>query len=121
MRERFGDRVTGIVTAVTEDPAIADFSARKAALQGQVARSGPDVIAVYAADKLAKSRELRTLINRGATALDDEGLRNRLAHYQCSLAMIQTAQPDHPFGYQLAFELWALRALPPSPPAHRRF
>ncbi len=121
VRARFGDRVTGIVTAVTEDPEIADFGARKAALRAQVARGGADVLAVYAADKLAKTRELRSLVNRGGTTLDDEALRPRLEHYQRSLAMIQRAEPDHPFGFQLAFELWALHALPPSPPAHRRF
>ena len=115
MCTRFGDRVTQIVTAVTEDPAIADFSTRKAALRAQIARSGPDVLAVYAADKVAKTRELRSLVNRGGTTLDDEALRPRLAHYERSLAMIQRADPGHPFGYQLAFELWALRALPPEP------
>ena len=113
VRARFGDRVTGIVTAVTEDPEIADFGARKAALRAQVARGGADVLAVYAADKLAKTRELRSLVNRGGTTLDDEALRPRLEHYQRSLAMIQRAEPDHPFGFQLAFELWALHALPP--------
>ena len=64
VRERFGDRVTEIVLAVTEDPTIARFAERKAALRAQVARGGPDVIAVYAADKVAKARELRSQANR---------------------------------------------------------
>ena len=44
VRERFGGRVAGIVIAGTDDPAIADFTDRKAALREQVAGSGPDAL-----------------------------------------------------------------------------
>ena len=56
VRDRFGDRTAEIVAAVTEDDSIDDFTARKAALRGQLETAGPDAHAVYAADKIAKAR-----------------------------------------------------------------
>jgi (p)ppGpp synthase/HD superfamily hydrolase len=113
VRARFGERVAGIVLAVTEDPTITGLAERKAALRSQAARSGPDAIAVYAADKVAKVRELRGQINRHHGALDTPRVRQRLEHYELSLAMLRQVTPDHPFVGQLAFELWALHSLPP--------
>src|SRR3954466_9374379 len=42
IRERFGDRVAEMVAAVSEDPAISDYDARKAALRDRVAGAGSD-------------------------------------------------------------------------------
>jgi (p)ppGpp synthase/HD superfamily hydrolase len=113
IRERFGDRVAHIVAAVTEDATIEDHALRKTALRDRVARSGPDVHAVFAADKLAKTRELRAQAARSRRVLDDPALRRRLEHYELSLAMLQREASDLAFVHQLAFELWALRMLPP--------
>ena len=113
VRERFGDRTADLVATVTEDPAIADYLARKAALREQVEGAGPDALAVYAADKLAKSRELRAQAARDQAALDEPGLERRLHHYQESLALLERAAPDSPLAVQLRFELWALEQLPP--------
>ena len=71
VRVRFGARVAAIVAAVTEDDAIEDDEERKAALREQVAGAGSDAQAVYAADKLAKTRELR------AQAASGDGTRTR--------------------------------------------
>jgi (p)ppGpp synthase/HD superfamily hydrolase len=113
IRERFGHRVAGIVAALTEDEGIEDYAPRKAALSEQVARAGPDAHAVYAADKLAKARELRAQASRSHRVLGDPELRRRLEHYERSLAMLQREASDLALVRQLAFELWALRALPP--------
>ncbi len=60
VRERFGDRIARTVDALYRgSEEIADFEQRKAALRGQVAAGGPDAHMVYAADKVAKARELR--------------------------------------------------------------
>ena len=59
--ERFGDRVAGLVEALTEDPQIAEWVTRKDALRDQVRRAGPDAAAIYAADKLANVRHMRRL------------------------------------------------------------
>jgi (p)ppGpp synthase/HD superfamily hydrolase len=114
VRERFGDRVAGIVAAVTEDDGIADYGSRKAALRDQVMHAGADAQAVYAADKLAKARELRAHAGRAGSSLADPALSRRLEHYEESLEMLQRAGAAAPLVQQLAFELWALRNLPPA-------
>jgi guanosine-3',5'-bis(diphosphate) 3'-pyrophosphohydrolase len=47
----FGAEVARLVAALTEDPGIEEFEARKAGLRRQVAAFDGDAIAVYAADK----------------------------------------------------------------------
>ena len=110
---RFGSRVARLVAAVSDPPGIADYGARKAALREQVARAGPEAQAIYAADKLAKARELRALASRMHVALTDPTLRERLEHYQQSLETLDRVLPDMPLVNQLRFELWAMRQLPP--------
>ncbi len=110
---RFGPDVGSLVAAMTEDPSIEPFEARKAALRDQIAGFGPDATAVYAADKVAKVRELRARAGRDAAVLTTE--HERLEHYEHSLEMLEHETPDHPLVRQLRFELEALRGLPPSP------
>jgi (p)ppGpp synthase/HD superfamily hydrolase len=57
----FGAGVSGLVAAVTEDPSIAGWVERKAALRSQVELSGRDAATIYAADKLVNLREMRGL------------------------------------------------------------
>ena len=113
VRVRFGARVAAIVAAVTEDDAIEDDEERKAALREQVAGAGSDAQAVYAADKLAKTRELRAQAASGDGRADEATLDRRLGHYEQSLEMLQAVAADSPFVAQLAFELWAMTRLPP--------
>ena len=113
VRAEFGERTAALVAAVSEDESIADYEARKEALRRQVEAHGPDALAVYAADKLAKTRELRALAAREHVSLADPELERRLVHYERSLTVVERAAPDLPFNGQLRFELWALRQLPP--------
>ena len=53
----------------------------------------------------------------GRAALGDPALQRRLAHYEESLALLRAADAHPRMVDQLAFELWALRALPPGPRA----
>lgn len=115
VRERFGDRVAAIVAAVTEDPSMSDYATRKAALRDAVAAAGADAHAVYAADKVVKARELRAQAAHASGWLGEPDLRQRLAHYERSLRMLESVAPELPLVRQLAFELWALRELPPRP------
>jgi (p)ppGpp synthase/HD superfamily hydrolase len=114
IRERFGDRVAAIVAAVSEDADIVDYGSRKAALRSQVAAAGDDAWAVYAADKVAKARELRAQAARAELSLADPALSRKLEHYEASLEMLEQLAPAMPLVQQLAFELWALRNLPPA-------
>jgi (p)ppGpp synthase/HD superfamily hydrolase len=114
LRGRFGDRVAEIVAAVSEDPAIEDYAERKAALRAQVGVAGPDAHAVFAADKVVKARELRAQAARAEASLDEPDLHRRLEHYELCLETLETVARDRPLVNQLAFELWALRRLPPA-------
>ena len=111
VRERFGDRVARIVAAVSEDASISDDAERRDALARQVAAGGPDAHAVYAADKVAKVRELRARATRAFP--DHPHVQQRLEHYEHSLATLRSVAPELPLVEKLAFELWALQALPP--------
>jgi (p)ppGpp synthase/HD superfamily hydrolase len=114
LREHFGARVCELVAALSDDESIEDYEDRKRALRDQVERAGPDAAAVYAADKVAKARELRATLTRDPNAGDDEHVQRRLRHYEASLGMLERTLEDHPLARQLKFELWALRNLPPS-------
>ena len=65
LRSRFGARVAELVAVVSDDPAIADEDERKAEVRDRVRTFGEDALAVYAADKVSKVRELRLLIVTG--------------------------------------------------------
>jgi (p)ppGpp synthase/HD superfamily hydrolase len=104
VRDRFGVAVARLVAAVAEDATIADYGARKAALREQVVAAGPEVHALYAADKVCKVRELRAQGTRDPLALE---------HYEDSLETLHAVASALPLVEKLAFELWALRTLPP--------
>lgn len=108
LEQRFGARVAGIVAAVTDDPSIEDRAERKAALRLQVAEASPEALAVYAADKVSKARELRLRAARGT--LDDSSAAKR-EHYEESLAVLEELLPRDPLVAQLRGELSVLEAL----------
>jgi HD domain len=117
LRRRFGARITALVLAVSDDDRITAYARRKAALRQQVASAGEDAMALFAADKLSRLRELRR-----ETALDREGspavgrvrtLRaRRLRHYQRSLAMLEERLPESPLVRDLRHELDAFTRQP---------
>jgi len=117
IRDSFGDEVADIVAAMTEDSSIADFAARKRSLRQQIADHGSDATAVYAADKVAKVRELRSRAARGENVLDPSNrpAQEKLDHYLQSLFMLEQIMPEHPLVRQLRFELEMLLELPPRP------
>jgi (p)ppGpp synthase/HD superfamily hydrolase len=115
LAERFGGDVAALVEAMSEDPRIDDYDERKAALREQIAAFGSDAIAIDAADKVAKVRELRAQTGAEPSLLAGEHApaHRRLEHYVASLRMLERSEPEHPLVRQLRFELEALRALPP--------
>jgi (p)ppGpp synthase/HD superfamily hydrolase len=112
---RFGAELAALVGAMTENPAIADYRERKAGLREQIAGLGREAVAVYAADKVAKVRELRARATREPDLLarEDDAVRLKFEHYWESLAMLQREDPEHPLVRQLRFELEALATFPP--------
>jgi HD domain len=61
LEREFGTRVAQLVAAVSDDPSIKVYEERKRELRDRVERSGSETLAVYAADKIAKVRELGLL------------------------------------------------------------
>jgi len=113
LHERFGPRVTLLVLAVSDDDRIVDYEDRKAALRRQVSGAGEDALALFAADKLSKLRELR---REAAADFGDSvtpgrvrKLRaRRLRHYRRSLALLEERIPSSPLVGELRVELNAL-------------
>ena len=111
LRAHFGDDITDLVRAVTEPDRGGSYRERKAALRASVEAAGEEALTIYAADKVAKVRELRMAIAaRGRTAEAD-----KLEHYAASLGLLERRLPGHPLVRQLRFELEALEYLPPRP------
>jgi (p)ppGpp synthase/HD superfamily hydrolase len=107
---RFGERVAALVTAVSEPPGGGDYAERKARLRAAIAAADADAVAVFAADKVAKARELRMSLARDPGHVDAE----KLEHYWASLALLERRLGHHPLVRQFRFELETLELLPPS-------
>jgi len=107
---RFGSRVAELVGAVSEPSPEGSYGERKARLRDAVSHASSDAIAIYAADKVAKLRELRIVI---ATTPDYEPDREQLDHYWASLELLEGRGIAMPLVRQLRFELEALAVLPP--------
>jgi hypothetical protein len=111
LNARFGAAVATLVLAVSEDPTIRSYEARKAALRQQVADAGADALMVFAADKISKVRELR--LERAKLSSDSPGSapkREHLRHYQSCLEMLEDRLGDSPLVQQLAIELGRVTA-----------
>jgi (p)ppGpp synthase/HD superfamily hydrolase len=108
LEERFGSEVARLVAAVSDDPAIEDHAERKAALRRQVAAAGDCAVAVFAADKVSKARELRARTGYGRFERKDEA---RIEHYRASLEMLDDLMPRHQLFDRLRTELDALHSL----------
>lgn len=109
VREQAGADVAAVVEGVTEDPSIEGYRERKAAHREHVRAAGPAAALVFAADKLAKAREMRHLRPPEPEAA------LRLEHYRESLAVVEERLGEHALVEQLRFEIEALEALPPRP------
>ena len=102
LHRRFGARIALLVELVSDDPAIIDYKSRKRELRDRVAHADPDARAVFAADKLAKVRELALL---PAGQLHEPKNRAKLAHYPASLEMLRRGAADLALVNLLAAEL----------------
>jgi (p)ppGpp synthase/HD superfamily hydrolase len=114
LEREFGADVRRLVAAVTEPVSPGPYRERKARLRAAVAEADdPDALAIYAADKIAKTRELRLRLARDPDAAPDP---EKLEHYDESLALLEARLDGHPLVRELRFELEALALLPPRGP-----
>ena len=110
----FGKEVGDLVAAVSDDPRITDELERKNELRERVRRAGGYALAVFAADKISKVRELRALIARG---MPEEEAAPKLDLYARALEMLDQAAPGGRLTETLRFELETISLLPPAPDA----
>lgn len=101
LRAHFGASVADLVAAVSESGGVNDYVARKQQLREQVRHAGDDAALLFAADKIAKVRELPEL-GEGERTRDQQ---RRLEHYRACLAMLQCEHARHPLVERLAAEL----------------
>jgi hypothetical protein len=110
LESRFGSEVAGLVAVVSDDPSIPDVEDRKDDVRDRVRRAGGYAPVVYAADKVSKVRELRTLLVGG---LGGNDAQIKLRRHRKSLAMLDEVIPGSRLVELLRFELEALENLPP--------
>ena len=102
LQHRFGTRVARLVASVSDDPSIGDRDSRKRELRDSVAHAEPDALAIFAADKISKVRELALL---PPSRLHETATRAKLAHYRASLKMLRQVTPDGALVNRLDAEL----------------
>ena len=107
LKRRFGAHVAGLVVSVSDDSSLDDYVSRKRELRHRVAQADPGTRAVFAADKIAKVRELALL---PAWLLNEPKNRAKLAHYGASLKMLRRMDRDLPLVGQLGVEVNQLLA-----------
>ena len=86
LQRRFGAQIARLVESVSDDPSLGDYTSRKRDLRDRVAHADPGTRAVFAADKIAKVRELALL---SAWQLNEPENRAKLAHYRASLETLR--------------------------------
>jgi (p)ppGpp synthase/HD superfamily hydrolase len=101
LRERFGERVAGLVRALSEDESIGDYARRKEALRRQIAEAGRDAALIAMADKLARVEALRERTDR----LPAE----RLHHYHETVRTLERRHGELPFAGRVRRALARMR------------
>ena len=107
LRRRFGSRIAQVVESVSDDRSLGDYKSRKRDLRDRVAQADPGTRAVFAADKIAKARELARLPR---WQLNEPENRAKLAHYRASLETLRKVDRDMPLIHRLDAELNQLLA-----------
>lgn len=109
--ERFGADVGELVAALTEDESIAAYEERKAAHRDEVEAAGPRAAAIYAADKLANLRDMRSLYaeigERAAERFSAPSIDVRMRLWRRDVEMAERIVPELPLVGELRDELRA--------------
>ena len=95
---------------VTEDASVAEYVERKLGLRERVSAADVDSALLFAADKIAKIRELRAEAAGGE--LDARRAACRHHHDEESLRIVERRAPDHARTDQLRLEMLELAFMP---------
>ncbi|MFL5899415.1 MAG: HD domain-containing protein [Solirubrobacterales bacterium] len=110
---RFGDRVSGLVGAMTDDQSIEAYRERKAEHRERMAAAPTEAMAIYGADKLTNSRTLRAAYDEEGDAVRGEfkvPIELKLEIWEEDLRLLREKAPGLPFLDELDEELSRLRA-----------
>lgn len=113
LRERFGDRVAGLVGALTDDESIDDYKERKTEHRERLAAADGEALAIYGADKLVNASTLRVAYEAEGSSVRDEfkaPLELKLEVWEADLRLLREKAPGLPFLADFVAELSALRA-----------
>jgi (p)ppGpp synthase/HD superfamily hydrolase len=113
LRAEFGDRVADLVADLSDNETVEPYVERKAEHRRRVAASGPDAIAIYAADKLTNVSTLRAAYACQGEAVSAElkvPLDLRIELWEEDLRMLEDEAPGLPLIADLRTELSRLRA-----------
>jgi (p)ppGpp synthase/HD superfamily hydrolase len=97
IRERFGDGVSELVEVMTEDKAVEPYERRKEHHRDQVEAGGERPVQIYAADKLANLRDLRSLYaveGEAAAAKFNAPLDVRVRLWGGDIDMVERVAPE---------------------------
>ena len=113
IEDAFGTGVRDLVDAMSEDKDVKPYERRKDEHRDQVEAAGERVVLIYAADKLANLRDMRSLyanIGEGASSRFKAPLDVRIRLWRGDAEMIERVHPGHRFVLELRTELDALDA-----------
>lgn len=113
IEDAFGSEVRELVEAMSEDKDVEPWKARKAQHRDEVEAAGKRPVLIYAADKLANLRDMRTLyanVGEGAAGRFNAPLDDRLRVWHGDAEMIARLHPDLSLLAELRSELDAFEA-----------
>jgi guanosine-3',5'-bis(diphosphate) 3'-pyrophosphohydrolase len=121
LRELFGDEVTGMVGALTDDESIEPYRQRKAEHRERVAAAAAGAHAIYGADKLTNVKALRAAYEDEGDAVREEfkvPIELKTEIWEADLELLREKAPEVPFLDDLETELTRFRACleAPAPP-----
>ncbi len=113
LREKFGERVAGLVGAMTDDESIDSYRERKAEHRERLAAAPAAAMAIYGADKLTNVSTLLAAYDEEGDAVRGEfkaPLELKLEIWEEDLALLREKAPELPFLDRLEQELSRFRA-----------
>jgi len=113
IEDGFGQGVRGLVDAMSEDKDVEPWEAKKAQHRDEVEAAGGEAVLIYAADKIANLRDMRTLyanVGEGAAARFNAPLEVRLRVWRGDAEMIERVHPGLALAAELRTELGAFEA-----------
>lgn len=113
IRERFGDQVADLVSALTDAEEIESYTRRKQVHRADVEAAGHDALIIYAADKLANIRALRRVYAEQGEAVGAElkaPLDVKCEVWEADVALLRSVYADLALLAELEEQLRGLQA-----------